>query len=758
MFRHSRTRILDDLPTEHDGLDFQPYVRTLADICRTASTPLTIGIFGTWGSGKTSLMRMIDKKLPSNFIVVWFDAWKYDQQETLWRAFMLTVLSALRQASKSDQSSEDLDYLETMLYQAVDIEKIGGVTIDPMKLSGDIAKGAVQIGLSFIPGGAVLSDFVKRMRELGAESLTNDVTEAIRREKARIHIEQVRFLEQFQDKFKILIENYIHPFDKKNPGRLIVFVDDLDRCLPEKAVEVLEAIKLFVNVPGCVFLLGLDQEVISQGVEIRYKDMMKSNGEPTPIINGDRYLEKIIQLPFQIPPIEPEDMGNFVHKLVRRWPHEECPKVFVEGLGNNPRQIKRTVNVFLMLLHLAKEREKKLQGRVKAIRLAKVVTIQSIYPELYDLLKETPRYLRELEEFYRAQGTYSEKKGLENSRATKVIDQRETDRPPEPPPALSPYSGNGSVRRILTMHATSFLDANFTGLSPDEIQLYFTLTRRAEDKLAVLSDASRLASEPQMTLIPRGFFMMGSTPEQVEKAILEGADKDWLKREQPAHLVELSDYFIGKYPITNHEYRAYILASGHKPPDGWDGNQYPSGKGDHPVVNVSWNDATAYCIWLSTKYNKPYRLPTESEWEKAARGAPSASEIREEKEYIGPIWPWGNEFDSKNANTSETKIGDTTVVGQFSPRGDSSYGCADMIGNVWEWCADWFNEDEYQLDAISTVKDPKGPSQGTYHVIRGGSFDTYRKGARCANRDGDFPNNAFRYCGFRLALSLVGRP
>ena len=121
----------------------------------------------------------------------------------------------------------------------------------------------------------------------------------------------MKFLEQFQDKFRTLVEQHV----TNNGGRLVVFVDDLDRCLPEKAIEVLEAIKLFVDAPGCVFVLGLDQDVIARGIEMKYKELgEKKDGEGKGqfTIEGMRYLEKIIQLPFQIPPVEQTDMGEFV--------------------------------------------------------------------------------------------------------------------------------------------------------------------------------------------------------------------------------------------------------------------------------------------------------------------------------------------------------------------------------------------------------------------------------------------------------------
>jgi predicted KAP-like P-loop ATPase len=393
------TTILNDKAVEtlkEDALDFTPYVQALADIVMTGSTPLTIGVFGTWGSGKTSLMRMVKEQVEAQGAVAgWFDAWKYDKEETLWRAFLLSVLFTLGKAVENNkQSTEEIENLKTLLYQPIDIEKIGGVTIDLPKLSGKVAQGAVQIGLSFIPGGTVLSEFVKKVQELGAESLTKDVTDAIQRERTKIHIEQIRFPEQFQERFPKIVAEFV----ARNNKPLVIFVDDLDRCLPEKAIEVLEAIKLFMDAPGCVFMLGLDAEVIARGVEIRYHDYFKDGNKSA--IDGAKYLEKIIQLPFQIPPVEHSDMQDFVGRLSQAWPHPDCPIVFAEGLGNNPRQIKRTVNVFLMLWSLAKKREKKLKGEIKPIRLAKIVAIQAVYPELYNFLKETPGYLKDLEDYY----------------------------------------------------------------------------------------------------------------------------------------------------------------------------------------------------------------------------------------------------------------------------------------------------------------------------------------------------------------------
>ena len=731
-----KTYIVNDQPTDKDSLDFTPYVETLADIAQTGNTPLTIGVFGTWGSGKTSLMKMVKKNLPDDFTVAWFDAWKYDKEETLWRAFLLSVLTSLKEsAQKAGRPTEEFEKMQSLLYREMELEKVGGVIIDLPKLGGAVATGLVKLSLSFIPGIATLTKLVEELQAGAAKSSTDEAVSAITRERTKIYIEQVQFLEQFQEKFAKLVKTHIHP------KRLVVFIDDLDRCLPEKSIQVLEAIKLFLDVEGCVFFLGLDQEVIARGIEMKYKEFgEKLDGESSQqkfTVEGVRYLEKIIQLPFQIPPVEQSDMGDFVYGLSADWPHEECPKVFATGLGDNPRQIKRTVNTFLMLWKLAEKRKEKLQERVKSIRLAKVVAIQTVYPDLYNLLlKEEPRYLRELEDYYRAESSQERKmeKGGEvtEKTATKT----------EPPPALVPFlsrRGSEAVKRILTMHKIEFEYANFTGLSPDELRLYFTLTARAEAPGATPAAEERLIFEPQMVKIPAGKLLMGSTKEQAAQAIRAGLNKDIAEREQPQHSVELSEYSIGKYPITNREYQAFVRDAKYKPPQGWEGDQFPKDKGGHPVVYVSWEDAIAYCKWLSEKTNKNYRLPTEAEWEKAARA------FLDDR-----VYPWGNEFDRKNANTREAKIGGTSEVGQFSSQGDSPYGCADMIGNVWEWCNDWFNENEYK-NRHDVVKDPRGPQTGIYHIARGGSFYNDKSIARCAFR-GDLVNIDVSL-GFRVCAS-----
>jgi len=254
------------------------------------------------------------------------------------------------------------------------------------------------------------------------------------------------------------------------------------------------------------------------------------------------------------------------------------------------------------------------------------------------------------------------------------------------------------------------------------------------DRVAVLSDRGlehvveellRVIGriyEPEMVLIPAGEFLMGSDPS---------VDKDARDLEQPQHTLYLPDYYLAKTPVTNAEH--------------WEGGKPPSGKEDYPVVYVSWYDAVAYCRWLSRVTGRPYRLPSEAEWEKGARGTD------------GRIYPWGNQWDAKRCNTEESGILDTTPVGAY-PEGASPYGLLDMAGNVWEWTRSLWGEDWEE----PSFKYPYDPDDGREdleaeggRVLRGGSW-RYRRGhARCVVRLRYPPLASNNFIGFRL-VSTVG--
>jgi formylglycine-generating enzyme required for sulfatase activity len=308
---------------------------------------------------------------------------------------------------------------------------------------------------------------------------------------------------------------------------------------------------------------------------------------------------------------------------------------------------------------------------------------------------------------------------------------------------------------------------------------------RREVKIASrvnLKPASLVPKDSEMVLIPEGEFLMGSSEKDIDEAMKlceesrrvapnVQCDRVDYKDEMPQHKVRLDAFYIDKYLVTNRQFMKFVEATGYKTDAEkdriglivrWAGNyegeiitkedgsvnwRSPFGRKneinhllDHPVVQVSWNDAVAYCQWAGK------RLPTEAEWEKAARGTD------------GRLFPWGNELPDAGGKYRANYGKDrgradgfeyTSPVGSF-PQGASPYGVMDMAGNVWEWVADWYDETYY---ATSPAENPQGPASGKGRVLRGGSWGNRPESIRTAVRLRSEPNSGISYIGFRCARS-----
>jgi len=234
----------------------------------------------------------------------------------------------------------------------------------------------------------------------------------------------------------------------------------------------------------------------------------------------------------------------------------------------------------------------------------------------------------------------------------------------------------------------------------------------------------------EFVFVPAGEFWMGADED----------DAVALAGEKPKHKVYLDAYWIGKYTVTNRQYACFIKEKKHKIPYQWKNGQIPSNKEDHPIVMVSWHDADAFTKWLSQKWNKRITLPTEAQWEKAARGTD------------GRIYPWGNETPNSKLLNYNDRAGDTTAVGSH-PQGASAYGALDMAGNVREWVADWYDGEYYR---ISPPRNPQGPLNGIDRVQRGGSWSDNERDVRSSFRIWYFPKYVDfvgNHGGFRCAIS-----
>ena len=226
--------------------------------------------------------------------------------------------------------------------------------------------------------------------------------------------------------------------------------------------------------------------------------------------------------------------------------------------------------------------------------------------------------------------------------------------------------------------------------------------------------------------VPEGPFLMGTIPTGLRKT----------DHEEPQRKVMLDAYCIGQYLVTNAQYSQFVEATGHSLPQFHTDPRFNSP--DYPVVGVTWYDTQAFLEWLEELAGEAYRLPTEAEWEKAARGTD------------GREYPWGDEWESSKANTSESRFKRLTPVESY-PDSVSVYGCYDMAGNAYEWCSDWFHPETYKH---SPATNPQGPVRGRRKVIRGGSWVARGEfAARCANRAAYEPIQAVHNVGFRLVKS-----
>ncbi|MEW6735396.1 MAG: formylglycine-generating enzyme family protein [Acidobacteriota bacterium] len=218
---------------------------------------------------------------------------------------------------------------------------------------------------------------------------------------------------------------------------------------------------------------------------------------------------------------------------------------------------------------------------------------------------------------------------------------------------------------------------------------------------------------PEMVHIPAGSFEMGSDLGEID--------------ELPIHQVKLGAFKLGRFEVTNAQWKSYCDAIGQNyPPNPKLGKDYFLEKPNHPVLNISWQDAQDYCQWLSQITGQQYRLPTEAEWEYAAQDSTLSR------------------FADNRTKTSPH----TAVVGSYQP---NQFGLFDMLGNVWEWCEDWYNPNFYRGSALDN---PQGADKGKYRVLRGGSWGDPRILCRVSNRIYCDPMGKYRFYGLRIAASI----
>jgi len=686
--------LLGDVPVYEsargDLLKFSAYAKVLARATIETKDSITIGVFGEWGTGKTSLMRLIQKEVSDEnaAVAVWFNAWQYEKEEHLIVPLTATINKELE-------------------------AKAG-------KWSGRMAKGAkaVREALRAIAYGFSIKG------KVGIPLIS----------EAEVNLSPKDMIERYQDltKDSVLARSlYFDAFEKlrqcgaacAGAPRIVVFVDDLDRCFPPKAVELLEGIKLVLNQPGFSFVLGVNDAIIQAFIISKYSKECDIAGS-----YFEDYLDKIVQVKVPVPAREPEDMSEYIANLLAEgqvFAKESAPDLvplIAEACRRNPRSIIRLLNRVMVTVRIGKLEGKEYDPLALLLHIA---TDEPKYKRFRDALDVSVRptgaeghegdaiTIGELlaEQLRQADESHGELIGSLNAISVKGQES-------EWKKAIDMLDRNEHLCRLLKSeigrrwlagkdfrHALGQASESTLGEKQE------TKARKAE-RAADLDDPIRQLQE-NMVHIEGGTFEMGST---------QSGD------EQPVHGVTLEGFAMGAMPVTQAQYEAVMGSN----PSKFMGP-------DRPVDSVSWDQAGEFCRELSKKTGQQYALPSEAQWEYACRaGNRGRYCFGDEESQLGE-YAWYE----KNSD------GSTQPVGKKKP---NRWGLYDMHGNVWEWCEDtWHNSYEgAPSDGSAWVDEEKGE----YRVYRGGCWDGGAWYCRCACRRRSWiPDCRVSDVGFRLVLA-----
>lgn len=329
---NNRKQIHNDEPSNEDTLDREQFAEAFARLAEICNTPLIIGLYGSWGIGKTTLMTHIKNKLDTQKTCsVWFDPWQYQFDNNIVLALLHTLVETL------------------------------GLKEEGKKLLMIIA-------------GAFSSLFLKVTTTLNFDDIDKI---GKRYEEEHFQVRESRIL--LREYFKKLIEKARGEQNR----RIVFFIDDLDRCMPSNTLKVLESLKLYLNFPGCVYFLGVDRHSLESSIKHHYKDIKFSENS---------YLDKIIQLPFNIPPIASDSMEKFISPLLS---DDLIPlkSLLMNGLSNNPREVKRFINT-LSLNHLLASKLSIPEYDPKILALLQLIQFRNAI--LYNIIIREPALLLKL--------------------------------------------------------------------------------------------------------------------------------------------------------------------------------------------------------------------------------------------------------------------------------------------------------------------------------------------------------------------------
>lgn len=702
-------RVFPDHPLMDRRLEFEfeGFARTLAELAWNPDngTPFTVVVRGGWGRGKTTLLRRAQWMLENPGQVepppprgirevhtLWFNAWKYPDDYTVLAGLLGAAIDRLKKGGKLDQLK-----LLVASYKSATLQSLFGLAA-PALLRDLILEGKARSRYAPVHEKRAFHDTFR--------DLFNEVSRLL------FELEPA-----FRDTGGLTEEQLWNP-DTQRRQVLAVFLDDLDRCRRERVVEVIEAINLFLDLPGVCFFLGTDWE--------RLVAVLPETVQG----HADQFLEKVVQVAFDLPEVSPHGTEEYVTSLLRGTHLEavfandgegasEDVRVLARALETrHPRHVKRFLNDLSVTLAVLRNTGKLGHGEEELPEPAVVawhLLSESLpgdrWREVRSLPQNLAKFLRETENLEREEPEDAETGDKEAPAEWARI--RASGLPERHLKVLRELSDR--QRHLLVYFAT-----------PPAVEL------PRERLLPGSRDLFDLTSGAWVE-VPGGSFWMGA---QKAREGVPGYDREAFPDESPIRYITVSPFRLARHPVTNAEYAVFVEETGKEPPKHWEGGRIPGGKDEHPVVHVSWNDAVAFCEWLSRRISKGgesnfIRLPTEVEWEYAARGEG------------GRRFPWGDAEPSERLANFGGNVGDTTPTGSY-PDGATPEGVHDLAGNVWEWCGDWFGAYPQEAD-----EDRTGPASGG-RVLRGGAFGHSPGVLRAAYRASYRPGVTDNCLGFRV--------
>jgi len=708
--RNSMAVVLDDF-SDIDQIGYDEYSEGLVEMIRSVGAKgekgsFTIGVFGQWGQGKTSMLRQIEKKLneldtkdEKEILTVWFNPWQFTGEEHIIIPFFHTLVSYLEEINKKKGKSASQRF-KNFLKELAHV---------PVALAYGM-EGKIKIPL--------LLETTFKMK---------NVIDEARQKKEEIEKKSQPEMKKLVNEYESMYYRLISRLQGASTDlnlKIVVFIDDLDRCLPEKAVKLLEGLKVLLDLSGFVFIIAVAREVIEQGIRVRYKELYSNDAKDSTFLEQD-YLDKIIQFPFALPPPDLVRLKSMVDNYLKDLAGAKSYlETIQKSLGTNPRSLKRCINNLSYTFWVSKRK-----GAFRSELLIKMTLIAFLFPGFYRVIGKTPVHLIRVQDIINKKKEEKEKPGddemIKGSTGTGTGKSSATGFPEIDDLNLLEPPNLESITEILLKQEREGVEEDTGFENEEEVRRYVSL-------LAVAS----VPKEPKAS-------GTGDLWQTMESRLVQiPGGKVLLKDEKSGNqfTVEISPFYIDKFPVTQDLYEKVM---------GKEKNKSHFEGGDRPVETVSWFDAVEFCNRLSEKAGlKPgytiagekvtpdwdangFRLPSEAEWEYACRTGTTGERYGE----IDQI-AW---YD-KNSK------GSTQGVGKLKP---NPWGLFDMLGDVWEWCWDWYGDYPKQ-----DKKDWRGPEKGSLRVDRGGSWFYGAQVCACAFRDHNHPDNRGSFLGFRLARSL----